>query len=214
MLLIAVASLSLALGPPPASVVSRRAVLLAPAALLAAAPRPSVAADSLTETYTDTRYGVQFGLPAGFKPQAQELADGRRLVTATSPSDDSTNIFIAFTPVRPDYVSLGSFGNIDYVASTIIPQCNGGDCKLAAGDPIEGKMVSQDTIKGSYVYDYTIEQKGGPKRHLRSLFAIKADPIKDGASSILVSLTAQCLEASHKDLAPMFKAVMESYKDA
>ena len=59
------------------------------------------------------------------------------------------------------------------------------------------------------VYDYIIEQKGGPKRHLRSLFTIKAD----GASSIIISLTAQCLESRHAALAPTFKAVIDSFKN-
>ena len=31
---------------------------------------------------------------------------------ATDPSDETknTNVFLAFTPIRPDYSSLGSFG--------------------------------------------------------------------------------------------------------
>ena len=52
------------------------------------------------------------------------------------------------------------------------------------------------------MYDYTVEQSRGPKRHLRSLFTIK----QDGAASILIGLTAQCLESRYADLAPTYKA--------
>ena len=152
-------------------------------------------------------------MPSSWNAAApQELSDGRRLVLATDPSDESNNIFIAFTPIRPDYSALGSFGTIDYVANTVLPQC--GDlsyaCSFEKGDPIDAKMLSKDTVRGSYVYDYTIQQKGGPKRHLRSLFTVQSD----GAASILVGLTAQSLDANYAGLAPTFKQVLESYKGA
>ena len=40
------------------------------------------------------------------------LRTGRRIVISTDPSDETknTNVFLAFTPTRPDYSSLGSFG--------------------------------------------------------------------------------------------------------
>jgi len=193
------------------SAISRRGAILAPLAVWStmSVPQPAIGADALSlETYTDDRYSVSFGLPKGFVAQKQELPDGRRLITATDQGDTDTNVFIAFTPIRPDYSSLGSFGTIDYVASTVIPQCGAnGRCTFANGDAIEGKMLEQTAFKGNYVYDYTIEQKGGPKRHLRSLFSIKAD----GASSILVTLTAQCLESRHASLAGTFKDVIESF---
>lgn len=160
-------------------------------------------------TPTHSRYDVSFGLPSGYKAEPQELPDGRRLVTATDPDDLDTNVFIAFTPIRPDYSSLGSFGTIDFVASTVLPQC--GDlsygCSFERGDGIDSKMLEQSAFKGNYVYDYTIQQKGGPKRHLRSLFAVKAD----GGASVLVTLTAQCLEPKHDAMKATFKAVLESF---
>jgi len=69
-------------------------------------------------------------------------------------------------------------------------------------------MLEKTVLKGNYVYDYTIEQQRGAKRRLRSLFAIQAD----GASSILVSLTAQCLDTSYTGLEATFKDVIASYK--
>ena len=61
---------------------------------------------------------------------------------------------------------------------------------------------------GRQVYDYTIEQSRGPKRHLRSLFAIKSD----GAASILIGLTTQCLESRYAELGPTYKAIISSFK--
>ena len=170
--------------------------------------RVHACAEGLTG-YSDARYGVSFGVPEGWSAVPQELADGRRLVLASDPKDESSNVFIAFTPIRPDYSSLGSFGTIDYVASTVIPQCGPlGECRFANGDGVEGRMISQDEKKGCYVYEYTIEQSRGPKRHLRSLFTIKAD----GAASILVGLTTQCLESKNDELASTYKAVINSFK--
>ena len=56
--------------------------------------------------------------------------------------------------------------------------------------------------------DYTIAQSRGPKRHLRSLFTIKAD----AGASILVGLTAQCLEGRYAELSPVYKEVIKSFK--
>ena len=119
--------------------------------------------------YTDARYGVSFGVPTGWTATPSELSDGRRLVLAADPVDESSNVFIAFTPIRPDYSALGSFGNIDYVANTVLPQC--GDlsyaCSFDKGDNIDAKMLSKETVKGNYMYDYTIQSKGGPKGQRR-----------------------------------------------
>jgi hypothetical protein len=168
-------------------------------------------ADSATglEKYTDERYGGTFGVPAGWKPTPNQLDDGRRLVLATDPSDESTNIFIAYTAIRPDYTSLGSFGTIDFVANTVLPQC--GDisypCSFDKGDKIEAKMLEQSTVNGNYVYDYTIQEKGGPIRHLRSLFTVRVD----GGASLLVGLTAQCLEPNYAGKSALFQEVLKSY---
>ena len=77
-------------------------------------------------------------------------------------------------PTSRSYSGLGSFGTIDYVASTILPQCGAsGACQLESGDAIEGRMIEQAVVRGNYVYDYTIEQRGGPKRHLRSVSSMR-----------------------------------------
>lgn len=75
-------------------------------------------------------------------------------------------------------------------------------------DGIEGKMLGQDTVKGSYAYDYTIVQTGQKPRHLRTLFAVQT---QEGRGIRLVTLTAQCYEERYEALKPIFKKVLESY---
>ena len=135
--------------PRTSQVLGRRALFVPAAAALTLPLHPRAAqAEAQLSTYTDARYGVSFSLPEGWTAVPNQLADGRRLVLASDPKDESTNVFIAFTPIRPDYSSLGSFGTIDYVASTVIPQCGAnGECRFANGDAIEGRMLSQATIK-------------------------------------------------------------------
>ena len=88
-------------GPP--IVLSRRALL--PTLPAAFAPilcsRPASAAIDLKE-YTDSRYGVSFGIPSGWSVSPSELPDGRRIVTAADPADIDYNVFCTFTPIRPE----------------------------------------------------------------------------------------------------------------
>ena len=211
LLVVACSSLASALSRPG---LPRRAVLSGAAACGAAAivapAAPVFVAAAPLKDYKDARYGVSMGIPDGWTATQNELPDGRRIVTAADPNDIDTNVFLTFTPIRPDYSSLGSFGTIDFVANTILPQC--GDisyaCSFSKGDGIEGKMVSQAVLKGNYFYDYTIEQKGGPLRHLKSIVGIKAD----GGSSLLVGLGAQCLESKYGAESATLKAVIDSFK--
>ena len=101
-----------------------------------------------------------------------------------------------------------------------MPQCvNGaggfagpstGLCTLAS-DGIEGKMLGTDVVKGSYAYDYTIQQTGQKPRHLRTLFAVQTE---EGRGLRLVTLTAQCYESRYEALKPTFAKVLESYSSS
>eukprot|EP00965_Chrysotila_dentata_P060723 2011929-Pleurochrysis_carterae.AAC.1 len=114
-----------------------------------AAEKPTAANE-----YVDQEYGVSFVVPSGYvdrppvpapfdglvsiarhtlcewSPEESELSGGRKLLAATDPADTDFNLFVAFTPIRGDYTSLGSFGNIDFVGSTILPQV--GQCLVPA----------------------------------------------------------------------------------
>merc|ERR1712028_238800 len=85
-----------------------------------------------------------------------------------------------------------------------------GMCTMDA-DGIEGTMLGSEVVNGAYAYDYTIEQKGQPKRHLRTLFAVQTE---EGRGLRLITLTAQCYETRYADLAPTFKKVLASYKSS
>eukprot|EP00308_Calcidiscus_leptoporus_P012836 CAMPEP_0119357302 /NCGR_PEP_ID=MMETSP1334-20130426/5718_1 /TAXON_ID=127549 /ORGANISM="Calcidiscus leptoporus, Strain RCC1130" /LENGTH=226 /DNA_ID=CAMNT_0007371511 /DNA_START=25 /DNA_END=705 /DNA_ORIENTATION=- len=187
---------------------SRRVLL----PLLASAPLPwcvrSASAAPALSTLTDDEYGVSFALPTGWKTSESELSGGRKLIAAADPADIDFNVFIAYTPIAADYTSLGSFGNIDSVGLTLLPQCSGSSCTLAA-DGIQGKMLEEVAQAGAYVFDYSIEQVGQPIRRLRTLFSVQTEV---GRGKNLVTLTAQCKQARYEELAPTLRAVIESFK--
>jgi hypothetical protein len=202
--------------PPTLAGASRRAVLPLFAALLApiALPdlsagrlgmRPALAADLLAGS--GSLGGYSWRVPTGWEaPQTQSMPDGRRLVIAADPLDPDFNVFFATTPIQADYSSLGSFGNLDYVGTTFLPQCPVGLCTLER-DGIAGQLLSQSSSGGGYTYEYSIQQQGQPSRRLRTLMLIQTE---EGRGKNIVTLTAQCKEARAADLAPTLKAVVDS----
>merc|ERR1740130_522805 len=164
---------------------TRRALL--PAGLAAAAwPSWASAAPAALEleTRTSKAYSVSYGTPPAWPLSEQELSDSRYLYVATDPNEpDSANVVLTIQPLRADYSALGSFGTIGLVGASLMPQCitGGGGSGPANGmctmdaDGIEGKMLASEVVNCAYAYDYTIEQKGQPKRHLRTLFAVQTE---------------------------------------
>eukprot|EP00316_Scyphosphaera_apsteinii_P013696 CAMPEP_0119299318 /NCGR_PEP_ID=MMETSP1333-20130426/1400_1 /TAXON_ID=418940 /ORGANISM="Scyphosphaera apsteinii, Strain RCC1455" /LENGTH=221 /DNA_ID=CAMNT_0007300699 /DNA_START=83 /DNA_END=748 /DNA_ORIENTATION=- len=189
---------------------SRRAFVMS-APLLLNRPAVVTAAEAIElSTITDKEAGAMWSVPKGWPITESELSGGRKLVAAADPLDVDFNIFIAFTPIRPDYPSLGSFGNVEFVGSTILPQCGGGSCSLES-DGIVGKMLESISVRGAYVYDYIIQQSGQPTRHLRTLFTIQ---VEEGRGKNLVTLTAQCKESRFAELSNTMRSVIESFKFA
>ena len=134
---------------------------------------------------TSKAYSVSYGTPPAWPLSEQELSDSRYLYVATDPNEpDSANVVLTIQPLRADYSALGSFGTIGLVGASLMPQCitggggfsgpANGMCTMDA-DGIEGKMLASEVVNGAYAYDYTIEQKGQPKRHLRTLFAVQTE---------------------------------------
>lgn len=219
--------------PPPLeqACVPRRAVFAALlSASAAAAVPPAFAAPSALklEATSDGPYGVSFSVPEGWDQSTQRLPDGRKLSLAVGasfptartrrpphgvlspradPQDKDANVVAVYTPLAPDYTSLGSFGTIDYVASTLLPQCGGTSCTLDK-DGVTGTMLEQVTKKGSYVYTYEIEQLGQPTRRLRTLFSVL---LEEGRGKILFTLTGQAATTRFAELRPTFDAVVDSY---
>jgi len=185
---------------------ARRSALYAGASAIIARSLPAIAADE-TKAYTDKQTGATFQVPADWTVSENELQTGQKLVAAVDPSDENLNAFLAFTPIQADYPSLGSFGTIDYVAGTILPECNKALCELDK-DGVEGKMLEQAVVKGNYLFDYTIATAEQPTRHLRTVFAIQAE---DGRGKTLVTLTAQCLQSRHSQVQSTLKSVCDSF---
>jgi hypothetical protein len=160
------------------------------------------------KSFVDKASRVSFSVPESWELSENELQGGRRLVAAVDPSDNDLNAFVAFTPIQADYPSLGSFGTIDYVAGTILPECNKALCTLDT-DGVEGKMLEQAVVRGNYIFDYTIATSGQPTRHLRTVFSIQTE---EGRGKALITLTAQCLQSKHTAAQETLKAVCDSFK--
>jgi hypothetical protein len=104
--------------------VSRRdAVLSTVAASVAAVmtldPTKASAAGTL-EDYKDELLGFSLKVPSSWEKSIQSLPDRRKIALYIKPdSDQKTLLFFAFTPVRDDFTSLGSFGSIDEVSLVV-----------------------------------------------------------------------------------------------
>lgn len=51
----------------------------------------------------------------------------------------------------------GSFGTLDEVSKTVLPE----------GEGISSKLVDAYTVNKSYVYDYIVTQEGRPRKHIK-----------------------------------------------
>ena len=164
-------------------------------------PRAGSAAS--TTSFEDYQYGLSFEVPSDWdllSDGRELLSDGRRLIIYSSPSNKDTNVFLAYTPTRPDFTSLGSFGTAEYVATTLVPPSN------APG--VSGELLSADQKPGAYVYDYTIAVNGQPKRHLKTVFSI----VPSGAASMIIAFTAQCREDDYPSARAEIDQILSSYK--
>jgi len=192
----------------------RAALATGGAALGLGAPHVGKISAAGLVSYTNAEFGVSYSVPVGFSTSASDMSGSRSLVVAADPKDADFNVFCAFTPVQADYTGLGSFGTLDSVATTVLPQCaisGGGRCTLAA-DGIEGTMLSAATVRNNYEFDYRIDQQVAGSlttRHLRSLWSIKTE---EGRGKWLVTLTVQCLEPRYAELAPTMREIIASFK--
>jgi hypothetical protein len=110
-------------------------------------------------SYEDADYKFKMMVPSDWDKTIQSLPDGRKIVLYIKPnSEQKTLLFFAYTPVRGDFTSLGSFGSVDEVAqTTILPKS-----ELAGVDGVESKMLSAESKKQSYFFDYMSKVPGQP----------------------------------------------------
>lgn len=174
---------------------------------------PGALADdsSPLEYFEDSECGFKVLVPKDWDKSTQTLPDRRKIAFFVDPKtadnqDDKTLIFIAYTPIRDDFTSISSFGSVDQVAQmTILPKG-----KIAMVDDNESKMLSSESKKNAYFFDYTIKAEKQPKRHFRTIFALAVGGT-GGAGSVLVTLTAQTSEAKYDEVKDIFDSVIDSY---
>ena len=143
---------------------SRRDLMVATFGSLAAATVlpfvANAADDSSLVTFTDPECNFSILVPSGWEKSVQELADRRKIVLFVDPkSQGKTLVFIAYTPVRDDFTSLGSFGSVDNVAQmTILPKG-----ELAGLSDIQSTLLSAEAKQKSYIFDYRQTVPGQPE---------------------------------------------------
>lgn len=158
------------------------------------------------ETYNDQSHGFSVDVPQEWAKTEQKLFDRRKLLLWTAPEDPSINFFAAYTPVRDDFTSLGSFGSVDQVAAqTILPKGQ------LAGQEVKAEMLSAKSAKQAYLFDYTQSVPGvQPATHFRTIFTLKQGAT-GGAGAVLVTLTAQCPEEKYAANKDLFDSIINSY---
>jgi PsbP len=167
---------------------------------------PNVAhAASLTD-FNDPQHGFSIKVPTDWVATNQQLPDRRKINLWTDPIDPSTLLFIAYTPVRDDFTSLGSFGSVDEVAErTILPKG-----ELMGEADVNAKMLSATSDKQAYFFDYRQATPKLPLTHFRTIFTLQQGAT-GGAGAILVTVTAQTPETRYGELQSMFDQVIDSY---
>jgi len=177
------------------------------------------------EPYDDADYGFRLQIPSSWENTVQKLSGRRKAVFFTDPSskDASTGAidtlgFVAYTPVRDDFTTLGSFGSVDEVAqSTILPKGE------LAGLDDASKMLSAVSKNNAYYFDYvatpvvpTESGKAMTKTlkpvHFRTIFTLL--PLKNSAGMTLVTITLQTTEERYGDVKGVFDDVVNSYGKA
>jgi hypothetical protein len=98
---------------------SRRNILASAAALATSSlwVDPSRAVEDGLIDYQDADYGFKMKVPSDWQASVQALPDRRKIALYIKPnSDQKTLVFLAYTPIRADFTSLGSFGSVDEVS--------------------------------------------------------------------------------------------------
>ena len=171
--------------------------------------QPALAAAVDLDAIEDKANGFKISVPKSWTKSSQSLPDRRKIdlyIDESAPaSEDKTLLFLAYTPVRDDFTSLGSFGSVDEVAqSTILPKGQ------IMGEATTSKLIQAESKKNAYFFDYSAKVPGQPERHFRSIFTL-AQGATGGAGAILVTITVQCPESRYGEMKPTFDAIIDSY---
>jgi hypothetical protein len=164
-------------------------------------------AATTTTLYNDPTHGFSLQVPSDWIQSTQRLPDRRQMQVWSDPKDANTILFIAYTPVRDDFTSLGSFGSVDVVAEqTILPKG-----ELAGVEGVSSRLISAKSEKQAYLFDYLQNVPGViDETHYRTIFAL-AQGATGGAGAVLVTTTIQAPEVRYKQLLPLIDQVIDSY---
>ena len=78
------------------------------------------------------------------------------------------------------------------------------------GEQTESTLISAESKKNAYYFDYTAKAENQPETHFRAIFSL-ALGATGGAGNVLITLTAQTPEHCYKELKPVFDNIIESY---
>jgi hypothetical protein len=76
---------------------------------------------------------------------------------------------------------------------------------------VTSKMLSAESKKQAYFFDYITKVPDQPETHYRTIFSL-ATAAAGGAGNVLVSITAQALVSDYEEMKPLFDRIIDSYK--
>jgi hypothetical protein len=160
-------------------------------------------------TFEDDDLDFKVSFPSNWEKSVQSLPDRRKIVLFADPltasGKDQNLMFIAYTPVRDDFTSLSSFGSADEVArKTILPKGE------LVGQESDSNLLSAESKKNSYYFDYTSKVPDQPERHFRTIFTLIQGGT-GGAGAVLVSLTAQSTVSNYSNMKESYDMIIESF---
>jgi PsbP len=183
-------------------------------------PSSAAAASTAFTTFNDAVHGFSIQVPSSWQQIQETLMDRRTILVWTDPTDTATSLFIAYTPVRDDYTSLGSFGSVDQVAAqTILPKQSGKlmNENLSEDDLPQAKMLSAVSAKQAYIFDYiqqvgpiAKQQQSPSLTHFRTIFTL-AQGATGGAGAVLVTITAQAPQDRYDAIQSTMDTIINSY---
>lgn len=166
----------------------------------------ALAAEMELAPYDDKVHKFSLMVPSTWVRADQTLPDRRKIVIFSNPDDKETLMFIAYTPIRDDFTSLSSFGTVDQVAQeTILPKAT------LAGVESSSEMLSAESKKQAYFFDYTTKVPTKPLTHFRSIFTL-AQGATGGAGAVLVTVSIQTPEEKYSNVQSAFDTMINSYK--
>jgi len=137
----------------------------------------------------DESIGFEFTVPEDWKESNSVLSGGRKLYLYVK---GDINVAAVATPIAGDYQRLTSFGGVDAVAKTILP------------NQVTGRMNNIDTKPDRYIFDYNISPPNNPEKHLLTLFTMRP-------GRCIVTVTAQCDEKNFAAAEPEMRSVIKSF---